>query len=204
MATAATDVRKFLSDTDPQALIEADENDFDGTGNRIKTRGLRCVLTRSTGLTRKDGGWHPKDLDDEDCISCYDLRMPRFYTNMCRLFLFPLFATETGSFELLSKLRASLQSMQGGCSILEDESHKLIAKSLSSPIPPALLLRVALMRLQSAIPHAHPERAVRSGLGTFKCKFRGLSRICWNKSPLADILCLYYLCSYLILVGTEP
>ncbi len=170
-AAAYATAHNFLGDTDSQALMDADENEVDGTGKRIESLGLRCVLTRSAGLIRKEGEGHSKDLDSEDYISSYELWMPQFYTKLCRLFLIPLFSTETGSFELVSKLRASLQSRQGGSTTLDDESHRLLAQSLSSPIPPALLLRVALVRLQSAIQYARPDRAVSSGFGILKHNF---------------------------------
>ena len=178
-SAASASVHNLFGDMDPQALIDADENDVDGTGKRIKSLGLRCVLTRSAGLTRKNlkEERHSKDLEIEDCISCYELRMPQFYTKICRLFLIPLFETESESFEFLSKLSAGLRSRQCGGSMLDKESHNLIAQSLSSPIPPALLLRVALVRLQSAIPDVHPDRAVRSGYGTFQRRFRVVSFI---------------------------
>ena len=171
-ATAASDsVLNLLGNTNLQALMDADETEVYGAGQRIKTLGLRCVLTRSAELIRKEVEGHSKDLEYEDCISCYDLRMPQFYSKLCSFFLIPLFSTETGSFELLSKLRASLQSRQGGSSMLDDECHRLLAQSLSSPIPPALLLRVALVRLQSAIPDAHPDSSVRiTCIGTRKQK----------------------------------
>ncbi len=165
VVAASATVYNLLGDIEPQALLEADEQEMDGSGRRIKTLGLRCVLARSPGFSRKEGAGHEKILDGEDSISCYDLRLTHFYSHLCRLFLIPLFPTEAGSFELVSKLRSSLQPKLGS-SVLDEESHRLLAQSLSSPIPPALLLRVALVRLQSVMPKAHPDRAVSSSLSS--------------------------------------
>jgi hypothetical protein len=157
-STASATMCSLLGDTDPCALLDTDESEVGGTGKRIKSLGLRCVLARSSKFIKKE---NEKDWDSEDSVSCYELRLPHFYSKLCILFLMPLFSTETGSFEFVAKLRASLQSKLGR-SILDEESHILLAQSLSSPIPPALLLRVALVRLQSAMPPAHPDKAVSS------------------------------------------
>jgi hypothetical protein len=125
------------------------------------------------------GGWDsdtvvvPGRGEDEDEFEggasgqsawCYDMLLTPFYTSLCTLFLVPLFSDRGSAEELASELLSNVAGA-GAAGALPPGSGRWLADLVSNALPPALVLRAVLLRLQWATPSIHPDRPVRKMRG---------------------------------------
>ena len=91
----------------------------------------------------------------------YDMRLTPFYTSLCPLFLVPLFWERDSAETLASELLTNVAGV-GAAGTLPPGSGRWLADLVSNALPPALVLRAVLLRLQWATPSAHPDWQVDS------------------------------------------
>jgi hypothetical protein len=89
-------------------------------------------------------------------VWCYDMRLAPFYTSLCTLFLVPLFSDRGSAEDLASELLSNVAGA-GAAGALPPGSGRWLADLVSNALPPALILRAVLLRLQWATPSSHPD-----------------------------------------------
>ena len=140
--------RELIGGESAQALLDADALNC----ARASYAGFFCATDGQNATVER------MDCTDEKAgaTGCYDLHLAPFYSNLCSLFLVPLFSDRAGAEELASEL---LCVVANGSAVgaLPPGSGLWLADLVSNPLPPALLLRIVLLRLKWITPTGHPD-----------------------------------------------
>ncbi len=154
--------RELIGGAEAQALLDADSRAW------FQVCVLGCEGSSDdhdsgTGVAPVQEEWEDVEGLKGSARECYDLHLAPFYSNLCSLFLVPLFSDHAGAEELASELLCVVGGAGSG-SALPPGAGRWLADLVSNPLPPALLLRVVLLRLRWTTPEAHPDWQVHRGL----------------------------------------